>query len=33
LMKKSQSDRREDFDDCYNFDEAFVEGFRFEKAK
>ena len=31
LMKKSKSDRREDFDDCYDFDTAFVNGFRFEK--
>jgi uncharacterized repeat protein (TIGR04138 family) len=28
LMKKSKSDRREDFDNVYNFDEAFVRGFR-----
>jgi uncharacterized repeat protein (TIGR04138 family) len=28
LMKKSENDRREHFDDVYDFDEAFVEGFR-----
>lgn len=28
LMKKSRSDRREDFDGVYDFDEAFVKGFR-----
>ena len=28
LMKKSKSDRREDFDDCYEFDRAFVDGFK-----
>jgi uncharacterized repeat protein (TIGR04138 family) len=28
LMKKSKSDRREDFDDVYVFDDAFVKGFR-----
>jgi uncharacterized repeat protein (TIGR04138 family) len=26
-MKKSDSDRREDFDDVYDFDEAFVKDF------
>lgn len=33
LMKKSKSDRREDFNDCYNFDDAFVSRFEFEKVK
>lgn len=28
LMKKSKSDRREDFDDVYAFDDVFVKGFR-----
>ena len=28
-MRKSPSDRREHFDDVYDFDEAFVKGFRF----
>ncbi len=28
LMKKSPSDRREDFDDVYDFEEAFVRDFR-----
>ena len=28
LMRKSKTDRREDFDGVYDFDEAFVEGFR-----
>jgi uncharacterized repeat protein (TIGR04138 family) len=28
LMKKSASDRREDFDDVYDFEEAFVRDFR-----
>jgi uncharacterized repeat protein (TIGR04138 family) len=28
LMKKSKSDRREDFDDVYDFEVAFREGFR-----
>jgi len=31
LMKKSKSDRREDFDDCYDFDTAFVNGYKFDK--
>jgi uncharacterized repeat protein (TIGR04138 family) len=31
LMKKSQSDRREDFDDCYDFDRAFLQEFRITK--
>jgi uncharacterized repeat protein (TIGR04138 family) len=29
-MKKSDSDRREDFDDVYDFDEVFVQQFRIE---
>ena len=29
VMKKSESDRREDFDDVYDFDQAFVRGFEF----
>ncbi len=33
LMKKSKTDRREDFNDCYEFEHAFREGFRFEKMK
>ena len=33
LMKKSKSDRREDFNDCYDFEEAFREGYRFERIK
>jgi uncharacterized repeat protein (TIGR04138 family) len=28
LMKKSESDRREDFNNVYEFDEAFLERFR-----
>lgn len=28
LMKKSKTDRREDFNDVYDFDEAFLERFR-----
>jgi uncharacterized repeat protein (TIGR04138 family) len=28
LMRKSKTDRREDFDDCYEFATAFVEEFR-----
>ena len=28
LMKKSESDRREDFDDVYDFEEAFLHNFR-----
>ena len=27
LMKKSDQDRREDFDDCYDFDEVFQQNF------
>lgn len=30
MMRKSKSDRREDFDDQYDFDEAFVKNFDFE---
>jgi uncharacterized repeat protein (TIGR04138 family) len=30
LMKKSKTDRREDFDNCFEFDQAFVNGFRSE---
>jgi uncharacterized repeat protein (TIGR04138 family) len=33
LMKKSKSDRREDFNDCYEFDQAFVNGFQIDKPK
>jgi uncharacterized repeat protein (TIGR04138 family) len=33
LMKKSKSDRREDFDNCYDFDQAFVNGFKIDKTK
>lgn len=29
LMRKSKQDRREDFDDCYDFEEAFQRRFRF----
>lgn len=29
MLKKSPGDRREDFDDVYDFDEAFLRGFRF----
>jgi len=28
LMKKSESDRREDFENCYSFDEAFQQEFQ-----
>ncbi len=28
LMKKSKSDRREDFDNCFDFDEAFQQQFQ-----
>jgi len=31
-MKKSESDRREDFDDVYDFDEAFVQDFEIKAA-
>lgn len=30
MMRKSRSDRREDFDDQYDFDEAFVKNFDFQ---
>lgn len=33
LMKKSKSDRREDFNDVYDFDDAFVNHFEFERTK
>ncbi len=33
LMKKSKSDRREDFDNCYDFENAFRESLRFDKMK
>jgi uncharacterized repeat protein (TIGR04138 family) len=33
MMKKSESDRREDFDDCYNFDEAFQQRYKITMAK
>jgi len=32
-MKKSDSDRREDFDDCYDFSEAFEQQFEFTMPK
>jgi uncharacterized repeat protein (TIGR04138 family) len=32
-MKKSQSDRREDFDDVYDFDTAFVRDFEMTKSR
>jgi uncharacterized repeat protein (TIGR04138 family) len=32
-MKKSNSDRREDFDDVYNFDTAFVQEFQISVSK
>jgi uncharacterized repeat protein (TIGR04138 family) len=32
LMKKSKTDRREDFDNVYDFDDAFVSSFEFEKS-
>jgi uncharacterized repeat protein (TIGR04138 family) len=31
-MSKSESDRREDFNDVYDFEEAFVKGFQFPKS-
>jgi uncharacterized repeat protein (TIGR04138 family) len=31
VMKKSESDRREDFDDVYDFDQAFLRGFEFTR--
>jgi len=33
LMKKSETDRREDFDDVYNFDEAFDRHFKITQAE
>jgi uncharacterized repeat protein (TIGR04138 family) len=33
LMKKSESDRREDFDDVYAFDEAFDRHFKITRAE
>ena len=33
MMKKSDSDRREDFDDCYDFDEAFQQRYKITMAK
>lgn len=30
MMKKSNTDRREDFNDVYDFESAFVQNFRFE---
>jgi uncharacterized repeat protein (TIGR04138 family) len=33
MMKKSETDRREDFDDCYNFDEAFQQRYKITMAK
>lgn len=33
MMKKSESDRREDFDDCYDFDEAFQQRYKITMAK
>jgi uncharacterized repeat protein (TIGR04138 family) len=33
LMKKSETDRREDFDDVYDFDAAFVQQFKIEPRK
>ena len=32
LMRKSKSDRREDFDNCYDFEHAFVKKFRISKG-
>lgn len=32
-MKKTEDDRREDFDDVYDFDEALRQGFRIEQSK
>jgi uncharacterized repeat protein (TIGR04138 family) len=32
-MRKSKDDRREDFDDVYDFETAFVEGFRIERPR
>lgn len=33
MMKKSNTDRREDFNDVYDFDEAFVKDFEFTAAE
>lgn len=33
MMKRSQEDRREDFDDCYDFDEAFQRQFQINMPK
>ena len=33
LMKKSKDDRREDFDDVYDFQQAFEEQFQITEAK
>lgn len=33
MMKKSKSDRREDFDDQYDFEDAFVKNFEFELSE
>ena len=33
LRKKSKTDRREDFDNCDEFDQAFVNGFQIDKTK
>jgi uncharacterized repeat protein (TIGR04138 family) len=33
MMKKSDSDRREDFEDCYDFDEAFQQRYKITMAK
>lgn len=30
LMRRSRNDRREDFDNCYDFEEAFVTNFQIE---
>lgn len=32
VMKNSENDRREDFNHCYDFDEAFIQGFAFSEA-
>ncbi len=32
MMRKSNEDRREDFDDVYEFDEAFVQRFRIDAS-
>lgn len=33
MMRKSKSDRREDFDDQYDFEDAFVKNFEFELSE